>query len=283
MRNIEVLVLDYDGCGDKQEVREKALKLLSEEYPESAIVLVVGSNRQDAKLNQLNHANNNNGNCYEVFAAFARENGIIFDPMLTVDLCKGLEDGHGQQGRHDQDTHHLCEDCKYRLFDLDNKAPIILSLAHRLREKHPDAKNLRLHFFDDKAGILAKTQQLFLDNPQALPRGLDLHCYHVFEPVNSALEAMELDVIAPREPYRIESFGQPVSGIGLAISLPHLRENWHAFFEIRHFIRIESRCCGLFLRSVRYDSVLASDYLINNHPGSSVVGVIDSDRRAPSI
>lgn len=116
-KNITILSLDYDGCGDLlfegalehgcfkhrcdilhaeyllkfnhvlQGARQALNNVLSHETTGADVVeLCVGSTRQTRSLDRLNHSRNNNGLCFENYADLAEKNKWHFNRMLFADF-----------------------------------------------------------------------------------------------------------------------------------------------------------------------------------------------------
>lgn len=116
-KNITILSLDYDGCGDFlfeaalekgffknrcdpehasylqgyngaiQAARVALNDMLSTEASGAAIVeLFVGSTRQSRKLDRYNSARYNTGLCFEMYADLAEQKNWYFNKMLLADL-----------------------------------------------------------------------------------------------------------------------------------------------------------------------------------------------------
>lgn len=91
-----VILLDFDGCGSDEKVREQAFKQVqAKAQAGDEIVLILGTNRQSRHLNHRNSTQNGNGDCYEIFKEFAKQKGIIFHTVSMFDLCRNKNFGHG--------------------------------------------------------------------------------------------------------------------------------------------------------------------------------------------
>ncbi len=145
-------------------------QLKSENAPYDGVTVIVGSNRQSKKIDDVNARVAGKGSAFPAIRAAATELNAELDTFLLADVYGELEDGTSFDRAVKKSSHHA----KWK-FD-DTKLSILYTQIQRAASLHP-GDEIDFDFYDDRTDILDSLKKVFTANPHLIPANVTLRLH----------------------------------------------------------------------------------------------------------